>query len=94
MRSLVAITLGLGLAASLVACEDSPPSRDMAQAPMQDMASGPDFAAVDLGGPVEFADFVLSLINTQTADNTLPTTTEDKTFVDSMQPSKFAPLFP
>ena len=42
----------------------------------------------------QFEDFVLGLINTQTADTSKPTTTEDKVFTDSMDPSKFNGLFP
>jgi hypothetical protein len=93
MRALVAALLFLGLG-SLAACEDTPPTKTTDLGPPTDFASGPDLARVDLSAPIEFADFVLGLINTQTSDTTLPTTTEDKVFVDAMDPLKFAPLFP
>lgn len=49
--------------------------------------------ANDGGGPQEFTDFVKGLIVTQTSNTTLPTKTEDKTFVDSHNPAAFPPSF-
>jgi hypothetical protein len=93
---LLALALGLGLALGTTAgCEDTPPDHPTDGSGPQDMlASGPDLAATDLAAAIEFEDFVLSLINTQTSDTTKPTTTEDKLFFDSMDPSKFKTLFP
>lgn len=45
------------------------------------------------GGNLEFTDFVRDLIENHTADDTLPVTTEDKTFVDSEDPDAFEPAF-
>lgn len=87
----------LALAFSLFAaagCEDTAPARTYDMPAPEDMASGPDLSTVDLAAPIEFEAFVLSLINTQTSNTTKPTTTEDKAFVDSMDPSKFNSLFP
>jgi hypothetical protein len=88
------VGLGVCLGVALGACEDTipaNPSQDMAF--YGDLAGGPDGGEVDLAAPIEFEDFVLMLINAQTADTTIPTTTEDKVFIDSMDPTKFAPLF-
>lgn len=93
-------TRALVLASFLVAalgagCEDAPPpGPDLSPVPdltnvVADLASNSDGAS----GPLEFADFVVSLITTQTSDSTRPTPTEDKTFVDSMDPTKFLGLF-
>jgi hypothetical protein len=87
--------LVLILAPVLGACEDTPP-------PGRDLSSPPDLtnvvtdlAMTDNDGAVslEFADFVVDLILNHTNDNERPVTTEDKTFVDSMDPTKFAVLF-
>jgi hypothetical protein len=87
--------VGFGLALSLGAsCEDTPPNHPSDGFAPQDMSSAPDLAATDLAAAIEFENFVLWLINTQTADTTKPTTTEDKLFFDSMDPSKFNSLFP
>jgi hypothetical protein len=84
-------TFGIGLAAG---CEDTVPTRPVDLPGIEDMASGPDMAHTDMSGPIEFEDFVLGLINTQTSNTSFPTTTEDKIFVDSMDPTKFNALFP
>ena len=76
------------------ACEDTAPARDFGTTGVADMSSGPDLSSTDLAAAIEFEDFVLGLINTQTADTSKPTTTEDKVFTDSMDPSKFNGLFP
>ncbi len=87
-------TFGL---APLAGCDDDQNDKmDFASADQ----AGADLAGADLAGSdmtvatIEFADFVISLINTQTSNNTLPTTTEDKVFTDSMSQAKFAVLFP
>ncbi len=41
----------------------------------------------------EFTTFTRELILNQTADNNLPTTTEDKTFVDTAPSDAFPPAF-
>jgi len=94
MRALLQIGLGLGLGLGLVACEDTAPFHPGDGPGMQDMSNGPDLASTDLAAAIEFEDFVLGLINTQTADTTKPTLTEDKIFKDSMDPTKFNSLFP
>jgi len=45
------------------------------------------------GGSAEFTAFVKTLIETETKENNRPTTTEDKSFVDSMDPAAFPPSF-
>jgi len=91
IQHILFVSLALAFAAG---CEDSIPTRTYDMPAPADMASGPDLSTVDLAGPIEFEDFVLGLINTQTSNTTTPTTTEDKTFVDSMDPTKFKSLFP
>ena len=66
----------------------------------RDVVVAPDGGPMDAnggdatdGGPLEFTTFVKQLILTQTMDNTMPTTTEDKTFVDSKDPKAFPPSF-
>ncbi len=56
-------------------------------------ADGSTSDANDGGGPQEFTEFVKGLILTQTSDKTLPTTTEDKTFIDSHNGNAFPPSF-
>ena len=48
------------------------------------------------GGPngLDFEVFLVGLIKNDTSDSSLPTTIDDKTFTDSMDPATFAPLFP
>jgi hypothetical protein len=90
-HALFVVLFGLGLATG---CEDTPPDHPTDGPGLQDMSSGPDLASTDLAVAIEFEEFVLGLINTQTADTTKPTTTEDKNFKDSMDPTKFKSLFP
>ena len=47
------------------------------------------------GGPqtLEFEAFLVGLIKNDTTDTALPTSIDDKTFTDSMDPATFAPLF-
>ena len=77
------------------ACEDAPPAgADLSQAPdltsvMTDLSTSPN----DQSATLELADFVIDLINNHTNDTDEPALTEDKTFVDSMDPAKFAGLF-
>jgi hypothetical protein len=47
----------------------------------------------DMSGAEDFEVFVLNLIQTQTSATSLPTEFATMTFTDSMDPSKFAPLF-
>ncbi len=89
-----ALTVAALLLLALPACEDTPPDHPADGPGLQDMSSGPDLASTDLAAAIEFEEFVLQLINTQTADTTRPTTTEDKLFFDSMDPTKFKSLFP
>jgi hypothetical protein len=42
-------------------------------------------------GGVQIAEFAKKLVETQTADNNEPTTTEDKNLVDNQDPSSFDP---
>ncbi len=88
--------LCLSVALLALGCEDQIPDRpaDLGPSPHDDMRAGPDLASADLAAPIEFLDFVLSLVNTQTSDSTSPTTTEDKAFKDSMDPHKLDVLFP
>ncbi|WP_309893469.1 hypothetical protein [Archangium sp.] len=68
------------------ACRDSKPP-----------PSPPPGNMPDSGTPgtteVEFTSFTRDLILNQTADNNLPTSTEDKNFVDNMSADAFPPAF-
>ncbi len=81
-------------AVSLSGCED-----DKTGAPDLTLIgdAGGDAAGSDMSGDggntLEFEAFVLGLIQNDTNETALPTQTEDKTFTDSMDPTKFAPLF-
>jgi hypothetical protein len=55
--------------------------------------TGPNADAADGGGEEDFEDFVIGLIQTQTAETTSPTAIDGKMFTDSMDPSKFSVLF-
>ena len=57
------------------------------------MVSGDMTGAGDMAGAEDFEVFVLNLIQTQTSATSLPTDFASMTFTDSMDPSKFAPLF-
>ncbi|MEO6419966.1 MAG: hypothetical protein ABIP39_11190 [Polyangiaceae bacterium] len=59
---------------------------DCAEASANDDAGGG-------GGAIEFTTFVRQLIENETADNNFATTIDDKTFVDSENPSAFPPAF-
>ena len=68
--------------------------------------ASPDTTPVDTGtptdgnvdggdaGPLDFAEFVKGLIKNETKPNTVPTTVDDKTFVDKRDQSQFNELFP
>lgn len=47
----------------------------------------------DGGQSLEFEAFLVGLIQNDTTETALPTTIDDKTFTDSMDPATFAPLF-
>ncbi|WP_394826535.1 hypothetical protein [Pendulispora albinea] len=47
----------------------------------------------DAGGPLELTAFARQLIETETKENNRPAATEDKAFVDSMDPNAFPPSF-
>lgn len=65
----------------------TPPDGMMPDAPTDTPVDGD-------AGPLDFADFVKGLIATETKPTTLPTTVDDKTFVDKQDQAQFKELFP
>jgi hypothetical protein len=69
-----------------------PPIRDGGPIP-GDGSTNPDGMAPD-AGPCDFAEFVTSLIKTQTSATSAPSVDLGQACTDKRDPTQFAPLFP
>lgn len=89
MSQLRALTFGLalGFAAAFTGCSD-----DGDTPPVVIPHAQPDGGTPTDGG-TELTTFVRELIQNETSDTALPTTTEDKTFVDTEPADAFPPAF-
>ncbi len=85
----------LGALAAGVGCSNSTNEQNIATEASHKGGYDDAGAAGDAenSGAIEFTTFVRQLIETQTAENNLPTTIDDKTFVDSQNPDAFPPAF-
>lgn len=93
-KTLAVLAICLVGGVGLAACENDDKANAPDLSPVGDAGPGgsTDMSG-DAGGTLEFEAFVVGLIKNDTSDSSLPTTTEDKTFTDAMDPTIFAPLF-